>query len=109
MMESVVKSRDLAGEVGPPLPYACINLRRNPFGDLDLAERAELAIVDVASIIARLDNPRYAVQFVGDKGCGKTTHLLAILQQVPHQRFDRWMLAAISSFMRWNTTAELIT
>ena len=83
----MVESRNLAGEVGPPLPYARLNLRRNPFGDLNLAERAELAIVNVASIVARLDNPRYAVQFVGEKGFGKTTHLLAILRQLPQATY----------------------
>ena len=35
-------------------------------------------MVDVDAIIARLNDPLYVVQFVGEKGYGKTTHLLAI-------------------------------
>jgi hypothetical protein len=60
------------------LPYAHLNLRRNPFGHVDTAERAELAVVEIEGVVARLASPRYAVQFMGECGYGKTTHLLAI-------------------------------
>lgn len=60
------------------LPYAHLNLRHNPFGELSRAELASLAEVDVESIVAKLGQDRFAVQFVGEKGYGKTTHLLAI-------------------------------
>lgn len=60
------------------LPYAHLNLRHNPFGELSREELASLAEVDVESIVARLSVDRFAVQFVGEKGYGKTTHLLAI-------------------------------
>ncbi|MCP4511738.1 MAG: hypothetical protein GY826_35655, partial [Fuerstiella sp.] len=60
------------------LPYAHLNLRRNPFGEFSEDERTALALVDVDAIITRLDDPQYVVQFVGEKGYGKTTHLLAI-------------------------------
>jgi len=65
------------------LPFAHLNLRRNPFGELPAAERAELAVVDVESYILRLSRPGVAVQFIGEKGRGKTTHLLAIAQRFP--------------------------
>ena len=60
------------------LPYVHLNLRRNPFGELSTSEWTSLAIVDIETVTARLATPRYAVQFVGEKGYGKTTHLLSI-------------------------------
>lgn len=65
------------------LPYAHLNLRQNPFGHVDLAERDELAVVDIGAVVERLASPRYAVQFVGDRGSGKTTHLLAVADRFP--------------------------
>ena len=62
----------------PPLPFAHLNLRFNPFGELPLDYRAELAIGDMSPFVAKLDDPQYALQFMGEKGRGKTTHLLAI-------------------------------
>ena len=63
-------------------PYAYLGLWRNPFGELTAAERSELAVVDTEPLIAHLTNPRGVVQFVGDCGYGKTTHLLAIRRQL---------------------------
>jgi hypothetical protein len=60
------------------LPYEHLNLRRNPFGEVDLDRRAELAIADVREIVSQLKSGRFAVQFLGGRGRGKTTHLLAI-------------------------------
>ncbi len=59
------------------LPYAHLNLRRNPFGDFSEADRTALAIVDINDVVERLGSST-AIQFVGEKGYGKTTHLLAI-------------------------------
>jgi hypothetical protein len=64
------------------LPYAHLNLRRNPFGEFSEDERTALALVDVDAVIVRLNDPRYVVQFIGEKGYGKTTHLLAIRSQL---------------------------
>ncbi|MEW6364974.1 MAG: hypothetical protein AB1714_10080 [Acidobacteriota bacterium] len=64
------------------LPYAHLNLRRNPFGELERAERAELAEVEVDELVECVRRPGVAVQLLGGSGCGKTTHLLAI-----HRRF----------------------
>ncbi|MCA9085284.1 MAG: hypothetical protein KDA81_14565 [Planctomycetaceae bacterium] len=60
------------------LPFEQLNLRRNPFGEFSEQERAELAVVDVDGVAERLSHSRTAVQFVGEKGFGKTTHLLAL-------------------------------
>ena len=60
-------------------PYSTYNLWRNPFGELTRAERAELAVVEgLDEWIQALNDERTAIQFVGDCGFGKTTHLLAI-------------------------------
>jgi hypothetical protein len=69
------------GPVG--LPFAELNLRRNPFGELEAAERAAVAVVEVDPFVRRLKQPGYAVQFLGEKGRGKTTHLLAIWRHFP--------------------------
>ena len=60
------------------LPFAHLNLRRNPFGEITAEETAALAYVNVDGIVAKLCRSEFAVQFIGDKGFGKTTHLLAI-------------------------------
>jgi hypothetical protein len=60
------------------LPYARLNLRRNPFGELGRDERAALAVVEVGDLAERLERPGIAVQLLGGSGCGKTTWLLAL-------------------------------
>jgi len=62
----------------PTLPFAHLNLRRNPFGEFSVAERMALADVDVAEFDTFLGDPSSVLQFVGEKGYGKTTHLLAL-------------------------------
>ena len=65
-------------------PFTRWNLRRNPFGELSREERAELAVVDdLSTWLLMLSKPISAVQFVGDCGFGKTTHLLAIHRELP--------------------------
>jgi hypothetical protein len=71
----------------PPLPFAHLNLRRNPFGELELSLWSELAVVDVDHLVPRLREPGYAVQFMGKKGRGKTTHILALLRHFPEARY----------------------
>jgi hypothetical protein len=68
------------------LPFAHLNLRFNPFGDLPAADRAELAVIDAPTLdelVARLAVPGNAVQFIGEAGRGKTTHLLALHASFP--------------------------
>jgi hypothetical protein len=69
------------------LPFAHLNLRRNPFGELELSSWAELAVVEVDSLVPRLREPGYAVQFMGEKGRGKTTHMLALVRRFPDARY----------------------
>lgn len=61
------------------LPFAHLNLRRNPFGELPPDARAVLARIDAERYAALIDSaPRFALQFVAHSGRGKTTHLLAL-------------------------------
>lgn len=68
----------------PRPPFAHLNLRRNPFGELDADERAALAVVDVAPLA-----DGEVVQFIGDSGRGKTTHLLALMRLHADALYDR--------------------
>ena len=64
-------------------PYHAWNLYRNPFGELTRTERAELAVVeDLQPWLEFLRRPRAALQFVGDCGRGKSTHLLALQKAI---------------------------
>jgi hypothetical protein len=65
------------------LPFAHLNLRYNPFGELPLTERPALAILDPEPYLELLSAPRAALQFMGDKGRGKTTHLLTLRAHRP--------------------------
>lgn len=64
------------------LPWARLNLHRNPFGELTSEERAELAVVDVEHLIEMLRQPMCAVQFIGQCGRGKTTRMLKLRSQL---------------------------
>ena len=60
------------------LPFAALNLLRNPFGELTRNDRVRAAVVDLLPFIAMLSDQKSAIQFLADCGRGKTTHLLAI-------------------------------
>ena len=68
----------------PGVPFAHLNLRRNPFGTLTADEQAALAVVaSLDTVIAQLrDGGPYAIQFTGDKGRGKSTHLRVLERAV---------------------------
>ena len=74
----------------PPLslPYAHLNLRRNPFGELPVEERPARAIVAIERWLAPLrSESRFALQVLGERGNGKTTHLLALRAQLPEATY----------------------
>lgn len=60
------------------LPYAHLNLRRNPFGELNRSERRLLAVAGIDELAERLDEPGLVVQLIGGSGRGKTSQLLAL-------------------------------
>ena len=65
------------------LAFAHLNLRRNPFGQPSLEERAALAVVDLDDYFSRLARPGFVLQLIGDCGRGKSTCLHAINGQFP--------------------------
>jgi hypothetical protein len=71
------------------LPFAHLNLRRNPFGEASPEERGGLAVVDVERFVPRLANPGFAVEFIGDCGRGKTTRLRALWDRLDRPPFLR--------------------
>ena len=71
------------------LSFAHLNLYRNPFGEPSRQERAELALIeDIDVYVSDLKNAeRVAIQFMGDGGRGKSTHLIAIHSHFPDRPF----------------------
>jgi hypothetical protein len=68
------------------LPFANLNLRRNPFGEPADDERAGLAVIDpdlLDRLVRSLSQPGFAVQFLGECGRGKSTHLHALRAHFP--------------------------
>ncbi|MFO1001948.1 MAG: hypothetical protein U0936_16555 [Planctomycetaceae bacterium] len=69
------------------VPFDHLNLRRNPFGEFSVEERTELAIVELETALDHLKSFSTklppALQVIGEKGFGKTTHLLAIAKYFP--------------------------
>jgi hypothetical protein len=66
------------------LPFAHLNLRWNPFGEPGPADWAALAVAELPEL-----RPRDPVQFLGDCGRGKTTHLRALRARHPGAFYDR--------------------
>jgi hypothetical protein len=66
------------------LSFAHLNLFRNPFGELEPAERARIAVVELPPWIAGCP-----LQIVGESGRGKTTHLLALARTSAAVRWVR--------------------
>ena len=56
-------------------PWARLNLYRNPFGELSIEERAELAVVDPEQFANFRFGKGEAVEFIGECGRGKSTRL----------------------------------
>lgn len=67
----------------PRLPYSHLNLRKNPFGELEAVERQALALGVTDAFAERLREPGFALQFIGAKGRGKTSSLLALRKHFP--------------------------
>lgn len=69
------------------LPFAHLNLRFNPFGELTRDERARLAVVDLESLVTYLGEKGQAIQFLAPSGSGKSTHLLALYSRFSDARY----------------------
>ncbi len=77
------------------LAFSHLNLRVNPFGEPSAGDRTSLALVD-GPTLAKGE----IVQFIGDSGRGKTTHLLALasrhegaVYEKLEESQDRWASA----------------
>ena len=69
------------------LPFAHLNLMRNPFGELARDDRIRATVLDVGHWVEALQSEQCALQFMGDCGRGKTTHLLALLEHFPRAAY----------------------
>jgi len=69
----------------PGLPFASLNLVRNPFGEPEDDERGALAVVDidVLRLAKRLSRPGFAVELAGRCGRGKSTHMRTLHAHFP--------------------------
>lgn len=65
------------------LAFEGLNLRWNPFGEPAPEDIASLAVVDVEAHVERLRRPGFAVQYLGEAGRGKSTHLMALHRFFP--------------------------
>lgn len=72
------------------LAFERFNLRRNPFGEASPEEMARLGVVDVEPYVERLRRPGFALQYLGEAGRGKSTHLLVLHQYFPHAPYLRF-------------------
>lgn len=71
----------------PSISFSHLNLRRNPFGDFSADEQTQLASVNLDSALEHLRSRSHihspALQIIGEKGYGKTTHLLSLATHFP--------------------------
>ena len=71
----------------PAPPFAHLNLVRNPFGEVDLEALQDLAFVATDEYLDHLSVSRRCLQFIGEKGRGKTTHLRSLHAHFPERLF----------------------
>ncbi len=78
-------------------PFAGLNLRWNPFGEVPQHERGQLAVpaFDVAAAAANLRKGGFALELIGPSGRGKSTHLHAV-----HRHFTRMPVTYIEIGVR---------
>ena len=73
------------------LAYSHLNLRWNPFGEIGIEDISQLAIVQVEQFVDRLQHPGFALQYLGDAGRGKTTHILALHSYFPQAPYIHFL------------------
>ncbi len=69
------------------LAFEGLNLMRNPFGEPGVGERARLAVLDVGAYEELLREGGWVVQFIGECGRGKSTHMRALHARFPEAPF----------------------
>ena len=69
------------------LSFSHLNLKFNPFGELNVQQRKQVCVVDIDSIKDGLKKDGIAIQFLADHGRGKTTHLLSLHKFYPEAEY----------------------
>lgn len=69
------------------LAFRHLNLRWNPFGEPDPWDIPSLAVVDVEAYVERLRRPGFALQYLGEAGRGKSTHLRVLHRYFPEMPY----------------------
>lgn len=72
------------------LAFEELNLRRNPFGEPAPEEMAALTVVEVEQYVEQLSRPGFAVQYLGEAGRSKSTHLRGLhrfFPDIPYLKF----------------------
>lgn len=72
------------------LAFEHLNLRWNPFGEPAPEDIARLAVAEVEPYVERLRRPGFALQYLGEVGRGKSTHLKALHQFFPNMPYLRF-------------------
>lgn len=75
---------------GITLAFEHLNLRWNPFGEPAPEDAARLAVVEVDQYVERLRRPGFALQYLGEAGRGKSTHLHALHEHFPEAPFVKF-------------------
>lgn len=70
-------------------PFAALNLLRNPFGELTNGDRVRAAVVDIEEAVEWLGGSQahVALQYLGECGRGKSTHLRSIAARFPDSAY----------------------
>jgi energy-coupling factor transporter ATP-binding protein EcfA2 len=68
------------------LPFAHLNLRRNPFGEVPVDVRPQLAVAEVDEWIDQVQDET-VVEFVGESGRGKSTHMRLLAHRMPEAAY----------------------
>jgi energy-coupling factor transporter ATP-binding protein EcfA2 len=79
-----ITTREAHAPAGLRLAFSHLNLRFNPFGEPSDHERAGLAWVATRDLEAG-----ETIQFVGESGRGKTTHLMALAARHPAAVYEK--------------------
>lgn len=69
------------------LLYAHFNLRWNPFRGMEDNEWLQVVHIELSPLLKMLGQPGVAIQFIGDQGRGKSTHMRALHQHHPGSPF----------------------
>lgn len=82
------------------LAFSHLNLKFNPFGELNVEQRKQVCVVNIDSIKNDLNQHGVAIQFLADHGRGKTTHLLSLHKHYPETEYIKIFTGNLPIFTR---------